>query len=159
MKAPFECEITFRPGHLSFRPFPHKGLSDLGSGPIQEALGIRKVTIVGAGDMGHGIAELFAVSGYEVSLTDKFPEMLDKAKSRIGASLDRLVERGRLTKEDSQSALSRIGYFGDMKNAVSQADLILEAVPESLELKRSVCLLYTSPSPRDLSTSRMPSSA
>jgi enoyl-CoA hydratase/3-hydroxyacyl-CoA dehydrogenase len=88
--------------------------------------------------MGHGIAELFAVSGYEVSLTDKFPEMLDKSKGRIGASLDKLVERGKLTKEDSQAALSRIGYFGDMKSAVSQADLVLEAVPESLELKRSV---------------------
>ncbi len=101
-------------------------------------MGIRKVTVVGAGDMGHGIAELFAVGGYEVSLTDKFPEMLDKAKFRIGASLDRLVERGKLTKEEHQSALSRIGYFGDMKGAVSQADLVLEAVPESLELKRSV---------------------
>jgi enoyl-CoA hydratase / 3-hydroxyacyl-CoA dehydrogenase len=101
-------------------------------------LEITKVTVVGAGDMGHGIAELFAVSGYQVSLMDKFPEMLEKAKGRIGASLDRLVERGRITKEDSQSALSRIGYFGEMKTAVSQADLVLEAVPESLELKKSV---------------------
>ncbi|HEV2226385.1 MAG TPA: 3-hydroxyacyl-CoA dehydrogenase NAD-binding domain-containing protein [Nitrososphaerales archaeon] len=111
-------------------------------------MGIRKVAVVGAGDMGHGIAELFAVSGYEVCLTDKFPEMLDKAKSRIGASLDRLVERGRLTKENSQSALSRIGYVADMQNAVSQADLILEAVPESLELKRSVFKALSGFAPR-----------
>jgi enoyl-CoA hydratase / 3-hydroxyacyl-CoA dehydrogenase len=101
-------------------------------------LEITKVTVVGAGDMGHGIAELFAVSGYQVSLTDKFPEMLEKAKGRIGASLDRLVEKGKLTEEDSKSARSRIGYFTDMKTAVSQAELVLEAVPESLELKKSV---------------------
>ncbi|HLQ06882.1 MAG TPA: 3-hydroxyacyl-CoA dehydrogenase NAD-binding domain-containing protein [Nitrososphaerales archaeon] len=101
-------------------------------------MGVRKVTVVGAGDMGHGIAELFAVSGYDVSLTDKLPEMLNKAKGRIAASLDKLVEKGRLTLEDSQSALSRLGYFGDLKSAVSQADLVIEAVPESLELKRSV---------------------
>jgi enoyl-CoA hydratase/3-hydroxyacyl-CoA dehydrogenase len=101
-------------------------------------LEITNVTVVGAGDMGHGIAELFAVGGYQVSLMDKFPEMLEKAKVRVGASLDRLVERGRLTKEESRSTLSRIGYFHDLKTAVSRADLVLEAVPESLELKRSV---------------------
>lgn len=111
-------------------------------------MGVRKVTVVGAGDMGHGIAELFAVSGFEVSLTDKFPEMLEKAKGRIGASLDKLVEKGRLTREDSQLALSRIGYFGDMKSAVSQADLVLEAVPESLELKRSVFRAVSDLAPR-----------
>jgi enoyl-CoA hydratase/3-hydroxyacyl-CoA dehydrogenase len=88
--------------------------------------------------MGHGIAELFAVGGYEVSLTDKFPEMLDRAKARIGASLDKLVERGKITKVDSQAALSRISYFGDLKEAASMADLVLEAVPEALELKRAV---------------------
>ena len=148
MKAPFEYEITFRSGHLSLQPFPHKELSALRSRPLHEALGIRKVTVVGAGDMGHGIAELFAVSGFDVSLTDKFPEMLSKAKSRISASLDRLVERGKLTKEDSQSALSHIGYFGDMKSAVSQADLVLEAVPESLELKRSVFKAVSDLTPR-----------
>jgi enoyl-CoA hydratase/3-hydroxyacyl-CoA dehydrogenase len=111
-------------------------------------LGVKNVTVVGAGDMGHGIAELFAVSGYEVSLIDKFPEMLEKAKGRIGASLDKLVERGRLTKEDSQSALSRIGYFGDMKSAVSQADLVIEAVPESPELKKSVFKAVSDFAPR-----------
>lgn len=99
---------------------------------------IRRVAVIGAGDMGHGIAELFAVSGYEVNLMDKFPEMLEKAKGRIAASLDKLVQRGKLTQGDSKSALSRIAYFGDASRAVSQADLIIEAVPESLELKKSV---------------------
>jgi enoyl-CoA hydratase / 3-hydroxyacyl-CoA dehydrogenase len=99
---------------------------------------IKKVAVVGAGDMGHGIAELFAVSGYEVNLMDKFPEMLEKAKVRIGASLDKLVERGKITREDANLVLTRLAYFGDTSKAVSDADLVVEAVPESMELKKSV---------------------
>ncbi len=88
--------------------------------------------------MGHGIAELFAVSGYQVRLMDKFPNMLEKAKARIGASLDKMVERGKLTGPDAAAAAGRISYFGDMKQAVSEAELVVEAVPESIELKKSV---------------------
>jgi enoyl-CoA hydratase / 3-hydroxyacyl-CoA dehydrogenase len=99
---------------------------------------IKKVAVVGAGDMGHGIAELFAVNGYQVNLMDKFPAMLDKARTRIGASLDKLVEKGKLSKDDSASARSRLAYYEDMSKAVSNADLVVEAVPESLELKRSI---------------------
>ena len=99
---------------------------------------IKKVAVVGAGDMGHGIAELFAVNGYDVNLMDKFPEMLDKAKTRIAASLAKLVERGKISQDDSKAALSRLSYFGDMAKAVAGADLVVEAVPESLNLKKSV---------------------
>ena len=99
---------------------------------------IKKVAVIGAGDMGHGIAELFAVNGYEVRLMDKFPEMLEKAKVRIGASLDKLVERGKISQEVSKAALSRLSYFGDMAKAVSGADLVVEAVPESVNLKKAV---------------------
>ena len=110
---------------------------------------IKRVAVVGAGDMGHGIAELFAVNGYDVSLMDKFPEMLEKAKTRIGASLGKLVEKGKVTEEDAQSALSRLTYFGDLAQAVSNADLVVEAVPESLELKKSVFKEAGDHSPRD----------
>jgi enoyl-CoA hydratase / 3-hydroxyacyl-CoA dehydrogenase len=99
---------------------------------------IKRVAVVGAGDMGHGIAELFAVSGYEVKLTDKFPEMLERAKVRIAASMDKLVEKGKLSKEGSEAAAGRIEYIPDMAKAVADADLVVEAVPESLELKQSV---------------------
>jgi len=98
----------------------------------------RKVAVIGAGDMGHGIAELFAVSGYQVSLMDKFPDMLEKAKVRIGASLDKMVEKGKITAQDSAAAVGRISYFGDVKEAVSKADLVVEAVPESMALKKTV---------------------
>ncbi len=105
---------------------------------VPESMEVRRVAVIGAGDMGHGIAELFAVSGYDVSLMDKYPEMLEKAKARIGTSLDKLVERGKITKEGSQAALAKLAYFGEMDKAVANADLVVEAVPESLELKRSI---------------------
>ncbi len=101
-------------------------------------MGIERVAVIGAGDMGHGIAQLFAVSGFEVALMDKYPEMLNKAKERIGASLQRWVERGKLTADQAQSALARIRYTGEIGDAVARADLVVEAVPESPELKKAV---------------------
>ncbi|MDE1857665.1 MAG: 3-hydroxyacyl-CoA dehydrogenase/enoyl-CoA hydratase family protein [Thaumarchaeota archaeon] len=97
-----------------------------------------KVAVVGAGDMGHGIAELFAVSGYEVTLMDKFPQALEKARGRVSASLARLVERGRLTKEQADAAFGRMRFSGDMKSSVAEASLVVEAVPESKDLKKAV---------------------
>ena len=88
--------------------------------------------------MGHGIAELFAVNGYDVRLMDKFPDMLEKGKGRIAASVAKLVERGKITQDVAKAALSRLSYFGDMAKAVEGANLIVEAVPESLNLKKSV---------------------
>jgi enoyl-CoA hydratase/3-hydroxyacyl-CoA dehydrogenase len=88
--------------------------------------------------MGHGIAELFAMSGYDVSLTDKFPEVLEKAKGRITASLTKLAERGKMTGEQADSAFRRIAFVGDIPSAVKGSDLVIEAVPEVLELKKSL---------------------
>ena len=99
---------------------------------------IKKVAVIGAGDMGHGIAELFAVNGFDVNLMDKFPDMLEKGKGRISASVAKLVERGKITQDVGKAALSRLSYFGDMAKAVEGADMIVEAVPESLNLKKSV---------------------
>ena len=97
-----------------------------------------RVAVIGAGDMGHGIAELFAVSGFEVTLMDKFPQALEKARGRVAASLSRLVERGKITKEQADAVLSRLKFSGDMAAAVAGAALVVEAVPESQELKRAV---------------------
>lgn len=118
-------------------PFPvETALSEPGSGgPSME---IKRVAVIGAGDMGHGIAELFAVNGFDVTLTDKFPQALEKAKVRISASLDKLVERGKLTKEQSEAARASLEYSGEMGRSVSKADLVVEAVPESLDLKKLV---------------------
>jgi len=101
-------------------------------------LEIRRVAVIGAGDMGHGIAEIFAANGYEVALMDKFPDMLEKARSRIAGSLEKLVQKGRMTEESARAAAARITYLEDLGKAVSNADLVVEAVPESLDLKRSI---------------------
>ncbi|MDG7011473.1 MAG: enoyl-CoA hydratase/isomerase family protein [Nitrososphaerota archaeon] len=101
-------------------------------------MAIERVTVIGAGDMGHGIAELFAVNGFHVTLVDKFPQALEKAQGRISSSLDKLVEKGKVTKEQSEDAKSKLAYSGDLGGAVSAADLVVEAVPESVELKKGV---------------------
>ncbi|MDG6990297.1 MAG: enoyl-CoA hydratase/isomerase family protein [Nitrososphaerota archaeon] len=101
-------------------------------------MGEGKVTVIGAGDMGHGIAELFAVNGFEVTLMDKFPGALEKARGRVAASLARMVERGKMTKEQADAALSRMKFSGDMASSAAGAMLVVEAVPESEELKKSV---------------------
>ena len=110
---------------------------------------IKKVAVVGAGDMGHGIAELFAVNGFEVTLADKFPQALEKAKGRIGASLDRMVERGKITKDQASATLSRLAFTGETSQAVSRADLVVEAVPESVDLKKAVFREVSDHAPRE----------
>lgn len=102
------------------------------------SLGIKNVAVIGAGDMGHGIAELFAVNGYQVTLMDKFPQAVENAKAKVKASLEKLVEKGRLTSEQAKESMSRMHYSVDISRAVGEADLVIEAVPESIDLKESV---------------------
>ena len=109
---------------------------------------IKKVAVVGAGDMGHGIAELFAVNGFDVTLTDKFPQAIEKAKGRISASLDKMVERGKITKDQADATLARLAYSGETGQAVSEADMVVEAVPESMELKKAVFKEVSEHAPR-----------
>ena len=116
--------------------------------PVSIRMEISKVTVVGAGDMGHGIAELFAVNGFDVTLADKFPKALEKAKERIAASLDRMVERGKLTRAQADAAIGRVAYAGETAGAVARADLVVEAVPESPDLKREVFREVSQHAPR-----------
>ncbi len=88
--------------------------------------------------MGHGIAQLFAQSGFDVTLLDKYPEALEKARTKIEADLRRLVERQKMTEADARAALSRILFTVDMKAAVADADLVIEAVPEIVDLKKAI---------------------
>ncbi len=98
----------------------------------------RRIAVVGAGDMGHGIAQVFAMGGLEVRLTDKFPEALTRARDRVGSSLERLVARGRLAQKDAESTLSRLSFVEDLGKAVDGVDLVVEAIPEDPELKKSI---------------------
>ncbi|MDR5000228.1 3-hydroxyacyl-CoA dehydrogenase family protein [Brevibacillus parabrevis] len=96
---------------------------------------IKHVAVIGSGVMGHGIAQLYALAGFSVSLYDLQEELLHKAKASVEQSLDLLEKEGVITEQDKSSALERIVLTTDLQQAVTEADVITEAVPEVIELK------------------------
>ena len=100
---------------------------------------IRKVAVLGAGLMGHGIAQVAAqVAKYEVSLRDVRQEFLDKGMKMIRGSLQKFVDKEKISEEEMNETLGRIHPTLDLREAVADADLIIEAVPENVEVKKSV---------------------
>ncbi|MCG2866753.1 MAG: 3-hydroxyacyl-CoA dehydrogenase NAD-binding domain-containing protein [Vulcanisaeta sp.] len=99
---------------------------------------IRKVAVIGAGTMGHGIAEVSALAGYEVTMVDVSQDLLNKALERIRWSLDKLAERGTISKDRVGEVMGRIRTSLSVAEAVRGADLMIEAVPEKLDLKKQV---------------------
>lgn len=98
---------------------------------------LRNVCVIGAGLMGHGIAQVFAMNGYQVNLVDISDEILSKALEKIRWSLGKLAEKGAL-REDIASVMRRIRTAVDLLNAVRDVDLVVEAVPERLDLKNKL---------------------
>ncbi len=96
------------------------------------------VAVVGAGTMGHGIAHVAALAGYETTLTDSSSDVLTAAAGRIRNNLDGGVERGKISAEAARHALGRLAMIEDLEAAVSGADLVIEAVIEDLEIKREL---------------------
>ncbi|MFJ8068394.1 3-hydroxyacyl-CoA dehydrogenase family protein [Peribacillus sp. NPDC096447] len=96
---------------------------------------IKKIAIIGSGVMGSGIAQSFAVSGYFVTINDIKEELLHRAQNRISENLSLLIEEGVLTDQEKQVALAHITYSVDLEGAVRDADFIIEAIPEVIELK------------------------
>jgi enoyl-CoA hydratase/3-hydroxyacyl-CoA dehydrogenase len=99
---------------------------------------IKKAAVIGSGAMGHGIAELLAMSGIEVTMVDINDEFLAKAMEKIKWSLDKFVEKKRIRREDADSALLRIHTTTSYEQAAKDIDLAIEAVPENMDLKRKV---------------------
>ena len=99
---------------------------------------IKNVAVLGAGTMGHGIAQLAAQVGCEVVLRDVEDRFLDSGLEKIRWSLGKLVEKGRISKEQADLVLQRIKRTTDLKLAVSEADLVIEATPEVMELKKEL---------------------
>jgi 3-hydroxyacyl-CoA dehydrogenase len=100
---------------------------------------VRKVAVLGAGLMGHGIAQVAAqVAKFEVNLRDINQEFLDEGMSMINTSLQRFLKKGVITENEVNETLGRIHPILDLKEAVADADLIIEAVPENVKLKKSV---------------------
>jgi 3-hydroxybutyryl-CoA dehydrogenase len=100
-------------------------------------LEIKKVGVVGCGTMGSGICEICARSGFEVFFSEANAEAVDAGKERIGRSLSRAVERGRLTQDDADAILGRISGSTSFEG-LRGCDLVFEAVPEHLDLKKQV---------------------
>ena len=100
---------------------------------------VKKVAVLGAGLMGHGIAQVSAqVAKYEVNLRDMKQEFIDSGMGMIKGSLQRFVSKGTLSEKEMNETLGRIHPTLDLKKAVADADLIIEAIPENIELKKSV---------------------
>lgn len=100
---------------------------------------IKKVAVLGAGLMGHGIAQVAAqVAKYEITIRDVKQEFLDKGMGMIRNSLQKFVQKQVISEQDMNGILGRIHPTLDMKEAVENADLIIEAVPENLQIKKTV---------------------
>ena len=98
---------------------------------------IKKVTVIGSGTMGNGIAQVFAAYGFDVTVVDLKQEFLDRAFSAITKSLDRIVKKGTLTEEEKGSTLNRIKTSTDLDSA-KESQLVIEAVTENLEIKLDI---------------------
>jgi enoyl-CoA hydratase/3-hydroxyacyl-CoA dehydrogenase len=99
---------------------------------------IKKIAVMGAGDMGHGIAEVALLSGYKVAMRDIEQRFVDKGLARIKESLEKLVEKHKVTEENKKAMLANIGTFVDLDAAVEDADFIIEAIPEIMDLKKQM---------------------
>jgi 3-hydroxybutyryl-CoA dehydrogenase len=96
------------------------------------------VAVIGAGTMGRGIAQAFAQAGYATTLYDVEPDAVRRARASIEATLEKGVARGKLEPAAKERALERLRIETDLGEAVIDADLVVEAVPERLELKREI---------------------
>ena len=99
---------------------------------------VKKVAVVGAGNMGHQVATLCAMHGYDTSVTDAKPEQLAKAKAFVDSYLPGRVAKGRITQEECDQAFANIHFVEDFTEAVKGADIVVEAVFEQIDLKKSI---------------------
>jgi 3-hydroxybutyryl-CoA dehydrogenase len=98
---------------------------------------IKTVGVIGAGQMGNGIAHVMALGGYDVKLSDVSNEQLEAALQSIGTNMDRQIERGRITAENKQAALKRIAT-GNSLEIFKDCDLVIESVTEDEEVKKQI---------------------
>ncbi|MEF8974892.1 MAG: 3-hydroxyacyl-CoA dehydrogenase NAD-binding domain-containing protein [Halapricum sp.] len=98
---------------------------------------IDTIAVLGAGSMGHGIAEVAAMAGYEVVLRDIEEELVQDGYDQIEWSVDKLAEKDRLD-EDPETVMDRITPLVDLEEAVTDADVVIEAVPEVMDIKKEV---------------------
>ncbi|TKX67758.1 3-hydroxyacyl-CoA dehydrogenase/enoyl-CoA hydratase family protein [Halorubrum sp. SP9] len=99
---------------------------------------VQRVTVLGAGNMGHGIAEVAALAGYDVSLRDINEELVQEGYDQIEWSLGKLAEKDRIGDDEADAALDRVEAFVDLEDALDGADVVVEVVPEKMAIKKDV---------------------
>lgn len=99
---------------------------------------MKNISVIGAGTMGNGIAHVFAQKGHQVALCDVSQDALDRALGTIGKNLDRQIKKELISESDKQSCLNNIQAHTDLKTAVSDADLVVEAATENVDLKLKI---------------------
>jgi len=117
---------------------------------------IRAVAVIGAGTMGRGIAQTAAVAGYDVVVADADQAALARGLASIHDTLAMLVEKGKIGAAERHAALARLTTSPSLAEGVSGADLVVEAVPESLELKSGIFRELDAPLPRGRSSPAIP---
>jgi 3-hydroxybutyryl-CoA dehydrogenase len=101
-------------------------------------LDVQRVAVIGSGTMGSGIAQVAARAGYETALFDAAPGVAQKALERVGESLARAVDKGKCTAAERTQTLGRLRPFTSLDEAAGFADLVIEAAPEDLALKKEL---------------------
>ena len=99
---------------------------------------IKNVSVIGAGTMGNGIAHVFAMKDFNVSLIDISEDALQRALATIGKNLDRMVRKEKLTEEEKTATLANITTFTSLAEGVQSADLVVEAATENIDLKLKI---------------------
>ena len=99
---------------------------------------IKKITVIGAGTMGNGIAHVFAQNNFRVNLVDLSENRLEKALKTIENNLERQVAKATISKEAKEKAIANISTFTNVKAGVKESDLVIEAASENLELKMKI---------------------
>ncbi|MED6302677.1 MAG: 3-hydroxybutyryl-CoA dehydrogenase [Bacteroidota bacterium] len=99
---------------------------------------MENIAVIGAGTMGNGIAHVFAQNGYKVNLIDISTEALDKAFKTIEKNLDRMLSKEKITTETKEKTLSNLHKITNLKEGVSDADLVVEAATENMDVKLSI---------------------
>lgn len=99
---------------------------------------MKNITVIGAGTMGNGIAHVFAQSGYNVHLVDVSEAALEKGVATISKNLDRMVKKEKITEADKNNTLANISTFTQLADAVGNADLVVEAATENVDLKLKI---------------------
>ena len=99
---------------------------------------VQRVAVLGAGNMGHGIAEVAALAGYDVALRDIEAELVRDGYDQIEWSLGQLAEKDRIGEDEADAALDRVETFVDLGDSLADADVVVEVVPEKMAIKKDV---------------------